>query len=393
MTDETFDQGDLYGLEVCLRDMDEMIARAHEAKTDKAVAYAQIKTFELTYELSITTLRKYLLAKTGKTDQALTYDLADFIRLADQFGLLKKRLAGVEGVPHGPRAHGPYLQRICRPLHLRPPAGLLGRGPLPLRQSQATIGGETWLKRTSSISTPSLCRSYKAFSSVTFQTAQSSSSDRGLAENLADDPTSTWQSAAESLFVAQSWLISKKTSQNQICRYWWTFLRSVPSTQVFSAVSNTTSSQFHPRVTNVTDSIRGNFTLDSNDDLTPFDKLREECGVMAVYNHPDAARLTYWGLVRPSASAGRSPPASRRPMVNNVNDIKGMGLVSEIFKDDVLRQTLPGYMAIGHSRYSDHRRFRAAQRPAHLGRIHQGPHRHRPQRQPHQPRQRPRSSP
>ena len=27
-----------------------------------------------------------------------------------------------------------------------------------------------------------------------------------------------------------------------------------------------------------------------------FDKLREECGVMAVYNHPDAARMTYMGL-------------------------------------------------------------------------------------------------
>ena len=33
-----------------------------------------------------------------------------------------------------------------------------------------------------------------------------------------------------------------------------------------------------------------------DDESTPFDKLREECGVMAVYNHPDAARLTYWGL-------------------------------------------------------------------------------------------------
>ena len=32
------------------------------------------------------------------------------------------------------------------------------------------------------------------------------------------------------------------------------------------------------------------------EDLTPFDKLREECGVMAIYNHADAARLTYWGL-------------------------------------------------------------------------------------------------
>ena len=34
-----------------------------------------------------------------------------------------------------------------------------------------------------------------------------------------------------------------------------------------------------------------------------------------------------------------------------MNDIKGMGLVSEIFTDDVLAR-LPGYMAIGHTRYS-----------------------------------------
>jgi amidophosphoribosyltransferase len=86
------------------------------------------------------------------------------------------------------------------------------------------------------------------------------------------------------------------------------------------------------------------------DDETPFDKLREECGVMAVYNHPDAARLTYWGLYalqhRGQESAGIASADGW-----NVNDIKGMGLVSEIFTDDVL-QKLPGYMAIGHSRYS-----------------------------------------
>jgi amidophosphoribosyltransferase len=87
-----------------------------------------------------------------------------------------------------------------------------------------------------------------------------------------------------------------------------------------------------------------------DDDETPFDKLREECGVMAVYNHPDAARLTYWGLYalqhRGQESAGIASADGC-----NVNDIKGMGLVSEIFKDDVLLQ-LPGHMAIGHSRYS-----------------------------------------
>src|ERR1035441_6189216 len=37
-------------------------------------------------------------------------------------------------------------------------------------------------------------------------------------------------------------------------------------------------------------------TSEEEEDATPFDKLREECGVMAIYGHPDAARMTYWGL-------------------------------------------------------------------------------------------------
>jgi amidophosphoribosyltransferase len=86
------------------------------------------------------------------------------------------------------------------------------------------------------------------------------------------------------------------------------------------------------------------------DDVTPFDKLREECGVMAVYNHPDAARMTYWGLYslqhRGQESAGIATADGQ-----NVNDMKGMGLVSEIFTDEVLAK-LPGHMAIGHTRYS-----------------------------------------
>jgi amidophosphoribosyltransferase len=96
----------------------------------------------------------------------------------------------------------------------------------------------------------------------------------------------------------------------------------------------------HPSATDVAD----------DDDSTPFDKLREECGVMAIYNHHDAARLTYWGLYslqhRGQESAGIASADGQQ-----VNDIKGMGLVSEIFTDDVL-QKLPGHMAIGHTRYS-----------------------------------------
>jgi amidophosphoribosyltransferase len=91
-----------------------------------------------------------------------------------------------------------------------------------------------------------------------------------------------------------------------------------------------------------------NSAVDEADDH--FDKLREECGVMAIYNHPDAARLTYWGLYaqqhRGQESAGIATADGQ-----NVNDIKGMGLVSEIFTDDVLAK-LPGHIAIGHTRYS-----------------------------------------
>ncbi len=90
-----------------------------------------------------------------------------------------------------------------------------------------------------------------------------------------------------------------------------------------------------------------------DDDATPFDKLREECGVMAIYNHADAARMTYWGLYalqhRGQESAGIA--VSNGAELNAITDFKGMGLVSEIFTDPVLAR-LPGHIAIGHTRYS-----------------------------------------
>ena len=86
------------------------------------------------------------------------------------------------------------------------------------------------------------------------------------------------------------------------------------------------------------------------DSETPFDKLREECGVMAVYNHPDAARLTYWGLYA-LQHRGQESGGIASADGETVHDIKGMGLVSEIFTDEVLAK-LPGRLAIGHTRYS-----------------------------------------
>jgi amidophosphoribosyltransferase len=71
---------------------------------------------------------------------------------------------------------------------------------------------------------------------------------------------------------------------------------------------------------------------------------------MAVYGHPEAARQVYLGLYalqhRGQESAGIASANG-----HHLSNIKGMGLVSEIFTEDVLRK-LPGEMAIGHTRYS-----------------------------------------
>ncbi len=71
---------------------------------------------------------------------------------------------------------------------------------------------------------------------------------------------------------------------------------------------------------------------------------------MAVYNHPEAARMTFWGLYS-LQHRGQESGGIASADGEHVNDIKGMGLVSEIFTDDVLAK-LPGHLAIGHTRYS-----------------------------------------
>lgn len=76
----------------------------------------------------------------------------------------------------------------------------------------------------------------------------------------------------------------------------------------------------------------------------------EECGIVAVYNHPEAAKLTYLGLYalqhRGQESAGIVSADGKRLHVH-----KGPGLVADVFDQETF-QTLPGNMAIGHVRYS-----------------------------------------
>jgi amidophosphoribosyltransferase len=80
------------------------------------------------------------------------------------------------------------------------------------------------------------------------------------------------------------------------------------------------------------------------------DKFHEECGVVAVYSNPEAAKLTYLGLHalqhRGQESAGIVASNGARLHVE-----KGMGLVHDIFTAPVLSR-LSGSLAIGHTRYS-----------------------------------------
>lgn len=81
-----------------------------------------------------------------------------------------------------------------------------------------------------------------------------------------------------------------------------------------------------------------------------FDKFHDECGVFAIYGHPEAANLAYLGLYamqhRGQESAGIASSDGR-----HIHNHKSMGHVADIFTPEVLGE-LPGELAIGHTRYS-----------------------------------------
>src|SRR3989449_2696558 len=84
--------------------------------------------------------------------------------------------------------------------------------------------------------------------------------------------------------------------------------------------------------------------------MLPFDKFREECGVVAIYANPEAEKLAYLGLHalqhRGQESAGI---VTSDGMALHMH--KAMGLVADIFNEEALTN-LHGTLAIGHTRYS-----------------------------------------
>src|SRR6056297_1649619 len=82
------------------------------------------------------------------------------------------------------------------------------------------------------------------------------------------------------------------------------------------------------------------------------DKLKDECGVIGVYSSRDeiVSQLAYYGLFalqhRGQESAGIAVKSGGK-----IKSHKNMGLVSEVFNDDIITD-LKGGMATAHVRYS-----------------------------------------
>lgn len=79
--------------------------------------------------------------------------------------------------------------------------------------------------------------------------------------------------------------------------------------------------------------------------------IRHYCGIFGIYNHAEAARMTYFGLYalqhRGQESAGIVTWDGTR-----LREHRGMGLVPDVFNERHLGKELKGQIAIGHIRYS-----------------------------------------
>jgi amidophosphoribosyltransferase len=80
------------------------------------------------------------------------------------------------------------------------------------------------------------------------------------------------------------------------------------------------------------------------------DGFRDECGVVGIYGHPEAANLAYLALYalqhRGQEGAG-IVSSDGRVLVSH----RGLGLVNDVFNESIIRR-LVGTSAIGHVRYS-----------------------------------------
>ena len=90
--------------------------------------------------------------------------------------------------------------------------------------------------------------------------------------------------------------------------------------------------------------------MDSCSDDLSLDEPREHCGLVGVYNVPEAATSIYQGLfsIQHRGQEGAGIVVSDGQKVRSV---KGLGLLSQVFAHNQL-QALPGHIGLGHLRYS-----------------------------------------
>ncbi|MBW1737661.1 MAG: amidophosphoribosyltransferase, partial [Deltaproteobacteria bacterium] len=82
-----------------------------------------------------------------------------------------------------------------------------------------------------------------------------------------------------------------------------------------------------------------------------FEKPRESCGIFGIYGHPEAAKLTYFGLYALQHRGQESCGIAVVVRGGNIVGHNGMGLVPDVF-DITHLEHLEGESAIGHVRYS-----------------------------------------
>ena len=75
------------------------------------------------------------------------------------------------------------------------------------------------------------------------------------------------------------------------------------------------------------------------------------CGIIGVYNNPEAATLAYMGLYA-QQHRGQEGAGVISSDGTKLHRHMGQGLVSDVFSDSTIFETLPGHSSIGHVRYS-----------------------------------------
>ncbi|SKA06558.1 amidophosphoribosyltransferase [Pilibacter termitis] len=79
--------------------------------------------------------------------------------------------------------------------------------------------------------------------------------------------------------------------------------------------------------------------------------LNEECGLFGIWGHPDAAKVTYFGL----HSLQHRGQEGAGIVANNSGKLTGhrdLGLIADVFREEKIFDELKGNAAIGHVRYA-----------------------------------------